>query len=322
MSSNTAADKRVQVGECTSGTGSSPHNRNGFTCSRPSLPCLVCSDTSGKCSRHLQKPLVLCRVKDANHRGAEKRHDRRGKAYWVHCFSPSSILPVPTVPTDADEPRDLHPIASDLESNLTPELAAELIAHLNLPPGAKDLLALIGVGFRHGSLKKNRRRGRWRTRDGWTFRERDGCGRTIGLHVRFRDGMKRQHDASKRGLCVPAGILKVAAKVGYILLVEGASDVLALLAAGIPAIGRPGCNAGVGHLATLLADLPHEVQVIVVGENDYKLLSGRWPGRTGAHFTAAKLARLLNRSIAWAVVPGRYKERGFITPYTVVSRIL
>lgn len=58
------------------------------------------------------------------------------------------------------------------------------------------------------------------------------------------------------------------------LLVEGASDSLALQAAGLAAVGRPDAAGGAGFLAALLADRP----VIMVGENDLKP-DGRQPGR-------------------------------------------
>lgn len=144
----------------------------------------------------------------------------------------------------------------------------------------------------------------------WTAAERDGAGNVIGIHRRQRDGQKLSETGGKRGLIIPDGF---PAAVGPVLLVEGASDTAALVAAGLCAVGRPSNTGGVGQLAVLLRDLPTDRAVIVVGENDRKP-DGKWPGREGAEGTAKRLAEALGRRVSWALPPAGTKDvRGWLT---------
>jgi hypothetical protein len=63
-----------------------------------------------------------------------------------------------------------------------------------------------------------------------------------------------------------------------VLVVEGASDVLAAAAMGVYAVGRPSNTGGVEQLAELLRT--DRRVVVIVGENDEKA-DGRIPGWTG-----------------------------------------
>ncbi|VTU00305.1 Bifunctional DNA Primase/polymerase OS=Myxococcus stipitatus (strain DSM 14675 / JCM 12634 / Mx s8) GN=MYSTI_01949 PE=4 SV=1 [Gemmataceae bacterium] len=114
---------------------------------------------------------------------------------------------------------------------------------------------------------------------------------------------------SKRGLTIPDGWC---AGSGPLLLVEGPSDVLALAAAGLAAVGRPSNTGGVAHLAELLAAWPRDRDVLVVGENDRR--DDQWPGRDGAHRTAAALQSHLGRVVTVAMPPGDAKDvRAWLT---------
>ena len=62
-------------------------------------------------------------------------------------------------------------------------------------------------------------------------------------------------DCTARGLTIPDGWLAAAVRRRVLFLVEGASDVITLTGAGLPAIGRPSNLGGVEHLAQLLHDL-------------------------------------------------------------------
>jgi hypothetical protein len=76
---------------------------------------------------------------------------------------------------------------------------------------------------------------------------------------------------------------------------------------GLAGIGRPSANAGVKHLAELLADIPENRDIIVLGEVDAKS-SGKWPGRDGAISVAEKLATELGRKVFWALSPDGAKD--------------
>jgi hypothetical protein len=63
----------------------------------------------------------------------------------------------------------------------------------------------------------------------------------------------------------------------------------------------------VGILAQFLRNVPADVKILVVGENDQRS-DGTWPGRDGAVSTAGKLAETLERPIMWALTPGGAKD--------------
>ena len=91
-------------------------------------------------------------------------------------------------------------------------------------------------------------------------------------------------------------------------LPEGPSDVLALRAAGLSAVGRPSNMGGAELLAELLRGLPASRPMIVLGEIDPKA-DGKWPGKEGATATAKRLAQLLpGRPVAWALPPDGVKD--------------
>ncbi len=103
----------------------------------------------------------------------------------------------------------------------------------------------------------------------------------------------------KRGLTVPAGF---ADPPGPVYVCEGASDVLALTAAGLCAVGRPNNRGGAGFLAVLLDTLAVGREVVVLGENDEKP-GGQWPGRDGMRAVAAALRRARPDRVIRAMLP-------------------
>ncbi|HEV3435760.1 MAG TPA: AAA family ATPase, partial [Gemmata sp.] len=143
----------------------------------------------------------------------------------------------------------------------------------------------------------------------WTFPERDGQGQIIGITRRFASGEKRAMKDGYRGLTIPRVWRE---KDGPLLLVEGASDTLALTLCGLAAIGRPGAKSGIEDLAELLRGYPGKI--IVVGENDErdsktKPGTKEWPGKDGAESTAQMLATLLDDpSVTWAMPPAEHKD--------------
>lgn len=188
---------------------------------------------------------------------------------------------------------------------LTPRRAGMLAKSLGLPSWATE--HFHGVGYRvkdapHPQLDP--------PDESWTFAEKDGAGNIIGFAVRHFGGGKSHVYGTSRGLFAPPCW---DASSNPLLLVEGASDTLAALAAGLSAIGRPSNTGGVDYLAEMLANVPAERPIVVVGENDLKpgdhpTAPGRWPGRTGAYETATKLAAAMGRPIRWGMIPGGVKD--------------
>lgn len=181
------------------------------------------------------------------------------------------------------------------EGKLTPELRADLAAALGLP---ETPLAECRIGYIHTDP------------DGecWTFAEEDGGGKVVGILRRFRAKPARFNSnkvalaGSSRGLIVPRGWERYE---GPVFLPEGPSDTLALVAMGLPAIGRPNNLAGAELLAKVLGGVKGR-EVIVLGEYDPKP-DGKWPGKEGAVKVAADLAaRGLKAS--WALPPDGAKD--------------
>src|SRR5262249_19086582 len=85
------------------------------------------------------------------------------------------------------------------------------------------------------------------------------------------------------------------------------SDVLALCAMGLRAVGRPNNMSGGAHLADLLGTAGDGADVVMLGEYDPKP-DGSWPGRDGALKTAAGLAEVVGTSVDWALPPDRAKD--------------
>ena len=133
----------------------------------------------------------------------------------------------------------------------------------------------------------------------WGVPERDADGVVIGVARRFPDGTKKQMAGGKRGLTYAISNL---AGDGPILCPEGASDVVALIAAGLVAIGRPSNTGGAKMLSELLCYSPSSV--IVLGENDQKP-DGRCPGREGMEKVAAQLASSLPTHVVRMAMPPR-----------------
>jgi hypothetical protein len=108
-----------------------------------------------------------------------------------------------------------------------------------------------------------------------------------------------------RGLTLPQGWRD---KPGPLFIDEGATDTLAMCAAGLNAIGRPLNSGGCKELGELLKSYPPDREIIVLGENDRKP-DGQWPGRDGALLVAGKLSDLLGgRSIRVAMPPPPAKD--------------
>ncbi|MSR59742.1 MAG: hypothetical protein EXS05_19220 [Planctomycetaceae bacterium] len=138
----------------------------------------------------------------------------------------------------------------------------------------------------------------------WTFPERNGEGKVVGISTRDRQGQKKRITGSKSGLTFASDWRE---GTGPIFLVEGASDTAALKTIGLAVVGRPSNLAGVGQLTDLLFDIATDREIIVGGERDQKP-NGSWPGREGAISVSTQLAEALDRTIGWALPPDDAKD--------------
>jgi hypothetical protein len=149
----------------------------------------------------------------------------------------------------------------------------------------------------------------------WMLPEVDGAERTIGLARRGVKGAKGFLYGTKAGLFTSPGWRE---HTGDIYIVEGQTDVMALHAAGLCAIGRPSALARIPYLVELLRDVSASRKIIVVGERELKA-DGTWCGRAAAYSVAAKLAAGIGREVYWAPhPPGTAKDsRAWLTKQAI-----
>jgi hypothetical protein len=193
---------------------------------------------------------------------------------------------------------------------MTPEQRQWLADKLFLPP---DVFDHLGVQYILNCWGMH----------GYAFEERDGNGNVIGLAFRRTayDKKDEKRASGSRGLSIPFAFTD-AAGVPHpscytlnpglpIFVPEGQSDTLAMMAMGLPAVGRPSADGGVEHLTTLFSHpqfaADHKRWLVIVGDNDAKT-TGAWPGRDGAMKTAQQVADNLNRKIYVAMSPPTFKD--------------
>ena len=147
-----------------------------------------------------------------------------------------------------------------------------------------------------------------------SFPSRDASGRVIGITRRYDDGAKKTlSGTSNSGVFSPTWL----PLGGPVFIVEGASDVAALITHNFAAIGRP---SNVGGSAIAEAYLNKDAKgrrAIVVGENDQKTArlnsagfctsacdgcARCYPGKYGAKFVAKQIG------CEWRMVPSAYKD--------------
>lgn len=156
----------------------------------------------------------------------------------------------------------------------------------------------------------------------YTVPERNARGRIVGINRRFLDGQKKS--VGSRGLTYADNWDQDPA--GPVLLVEGGSDVAALMSMKLSVIGRPSNVGGKEQLVDLirLEAIPNQRPIIVIGEND-RLKDGQprrsheqhgshcecgecFPGMFGARTLAKQLGDELGRPIDLSMPPEGAKD--------------
>jgi len=161
--------------------------------------------------------------------------------------------------------------------------AAELAEVLGVAPAA---LRSMGVG-------------RDESRSRWTFPECDGESAIIGIGTRASDGSKGFVRGGRRGLILPA-TLDLSPSGPTVLVVEGPSDMAAMLTLDLQAVGRPSATGGVKHLVDLLREMD---DVLIIGDND-----ANGVGERAAEGVAQKLADAWSRPVRWSLSPDGCKD--------------
>ena len=256
-------------------------------------PCPVCGAGSKGCSATADG-LHFCRGEArAGWKQITRTEDGNGFHHYRREDEPRERDPAPR---PAPKPaRNWRAEAERCARDLTGEHREALATELGLPAACLAAFPLLGY------LRDPK------YRDCWTFPECDADGRVVALCRRLFD--PREGEPSKpvvqggsRGLYVPAGWRE---RSGPVLIPEGASDVLALTACGLSAVGRPNNSGGAELLAELLRGVDREI--VVLGEDDRKKDTGQWPGGEGQK-VADKLAAALNRPVRFALPAGGAKD--------------
>lgn len=270
-----------------------------WTLATKDRPCPICAKTDW-CT--VGGKFIHCmRVK------SEKTCENGG---WLHLIQDAKMqTPIPMKkPIQSNEEIDrwLRPIVEKARADRT-----------RLQPLAKT------IGVSAGALSSIET-GIWRddrNRFCWLFPEVSADGKYIGASRRYDDGRKLSIKGARRGLCFHrAGLFF--SHPSPIFIVEGASDVCALLSMNFIAIGRPSNLGGIAELTKLLKNRKRQ-KLIVIGENDRKgelYLSQSehdkkcrccgqcWPGKYGAVQTAIKLSQKLGSTISIAFPPKEFKD--------------
>lgn len=291
----------------------------------PAHPCPVCGKPDW-CTWYADGDAVFCQR--ATSGGKPSKGGKPGRtiqrAEWRHAASapePGAAKPKRSKPRDVSDPTyqpyvdHWTAIARDCAENLTDEYRALLADEFGIPVGALDLVAGIGaydeyeadIGFWSDDLRKRITNfpvpPLTASNAVYTFPERDGRGNIIGGSTRHHVAGKKFLHEGARGLTLPA---KFDPTAPALHIVEGASDTLAMLAAGLMAVGRPSNVGGIEYLADfILRDVPEGMRVIWWGENDRKA-DGRWPGNTFPE--AQKIAKMIGRPVGYVRPPEPHKD--------------
>ncbi|CAN5598256.1 hypothetical protein BH11PLA2_BH11PLA2_45910 [soil metagenome] len=231
-------------------------------------PCPVCKKPDWCLTREDDSAAICSRLESPK---------RCGEAGWLHILreSPRAVLkPKPSWEAMAAEYAAKLPDTSTLS--------------LGLPPNAFDVIPMIG----------------WNPAETChTFPEVNETGIVIGIVRRFLNGSKKSMHGGKRGLTLPKDWRNIP---GPAFVVEGPTDVAAMIAAGQCAVGRPS-NTSFKFLPELFTDWPADRAIVVVGENDIKP-NGDHPGAVGMNAVAKALATALQRTVLKVLPPPESKD--------------
>ena len=273
----------------------------GWTRVSHDQPCPICGK-SDWCS--IGQKWILCKRVESRHPCKEGWLHLRPEVAWS--------LPLPL-------PRKVPPISdAELSAKWTPVIQAShhngmvLLGVLaDTLDVTTDSLIRLRVGFARMPMPC------------WTFPERNADGLYVGLVRRLLEPMSDGRNklftkGARRGLTYCDQWFDAP---GPVYLVEGGSDVAAMLSLGLCAVGRPNNRGGAEMLVKLLQ--PHLPRtIVVVGERDRKSLAnatpphdpactccGRCaPGLWGARELAKSLSRQLGITVRTILPKAPHKD--------------
>lgn len=202
-------------------------------------------------------------------RVASARPSRNAMGGWIHPLGES--VPVPL--TKPERPRT----SVDVEGMMRRWFAATTQADY------QHLSEMLGVSAESLRCLKCAWAPEHRA---WAFPMRNGSGTVVGIRLRSESGDKWSVKGGHEGVFVPSCVPDHTAYI-----VEGPTNLAALLSLGKFGLGRPSCSGGIAHLAATCARLSIQRAVILADNDDDKFNAGTHfnPGIDGARRLAADL---------------------------------
>ena len=177
-------------------------------------------------------------------------------------------------------------------ADTTSERLAELASELGL-----SIKPLVDIGARFDARFGS-----------WLFPMFDAGWRVIGIRTRLADGSKRAIPGSTGGLFLPKRI----GEVGPFFIVEGPTELAALLDIGFTGLGRANCNSCEQLTLDLLRKQPRRDVIILANRDRPKLKSTGETFLPGQH-GARKLAGQIHEHSVKIILPPRHKDlRGWL----------
>lgn len=200
---------------------------------------------------------------------------RWGGAGWLHRFRGGVHAPkrTRTIPLRAPR-REFDSLYPALQEALSDDRLHELAQRLGLPSEPLRRLRVGWVDEEHGA-DLNLKYGSGL----WSFPMVDAEGRITGIRLRSRSCKKFSVVGSRAGVFLPS---RLDSATKRLFIAEGESDVAALLALGLDALGRPGCTQAT-LITTMCVRKLRPQEVIIVSDNDKV-------GRRGAMELARRLS--------------------------------
>lgn len=224
---------------------------------------------------------------------------------WFHRLSdPKPIAPARKW---TDTPRDVLDV---------PGLMARWRRYTT-PDGIERMAQRLGVS----ASALDRLSAAWATEHGgWAFPMTGDAARWCGIRLRNEDGAKWAVRGSRSGLFVPNHLRKESP----LFVVEGPTEVAAVLTWGLDAIGRPSCNDGNKLLAAFVRDWPQDVVILSNLDEAKSRPDGSvfYPGQEGAALLADQLRRHRRKLVVMCPPPPFKDARQWLNGGGVVDDVL
>lgn len=199
-------------------------------------PCPICRHDSW-CLVDYDRGLAICPRTEGGR--------KVGDAGWMHPIRDDAEAPAASRWQRPSEEIQPLPDAEKMQSKFIRQ-GESRIGLLALALGlSRESLMRIGTGW-NGSA--------------WTFPMRNHRGDIVGFRTRLENGQKLAIRGSRAGLFIPSGVVRD----DIIWIVEGPSDVAAMLDMGLNAIGRPSCRGSEREIQRWVKG--H--RVVIVSDND------------------------------------------------------